>query len=171
MCKNQERIIDQFAGYALPQCVCAIAFVCPLLTFLLHAHKHILVLATIFVGAHMCSGIGLFAYFTLIMFYGKLLLVCGCFYGIAHLLGYYISENITNIQQQQQYTQTTMTITKKMEIKEPKLNINWKKKRNNKQTQAGTKWEGKNVKTKAVQVNKSGELKMNFNKLQQYCME
>lgn len=42
MCKNQERIIDQFAGYTLPQCIhiCAIAFVCSLLTFLHNAHSH-----------------------------------------------------------------------------------------------------------------------------------
>lgn len=93
MCKNQERIIDQFAGY-----VCAIAFVCPLLTFLLNGrtNTHTQPLAAVYVGSHMCSGIGLFAYFTLIMFYGKLLLVCGCSYGIAYLLGYYIFENITS---------------------------------------------------------------------------
>lgn len=56
------------------------------------------------VGAHMCSGSCLFAYSALIMFYGKLLLVCGCFYSMAHLVGYNTSEGISS-----QSTNTTST--------------------------------------------------------------
>lgn len=84
------------------------------------------------VGAHMCSGSCLFAYSALIMFYGKLLLVCGCFYSMAHLVGYNTSEGIST-----QSTNTTSTIQlrhthtiSKQLVKERKLNtkIEWEEK-------------------------------------------
>lgn len=129
MCKNQERIIDQFAGYVrfLRVCLCeCVRCLFALLTCFFSSSSFVQAQLTHMsdVGAHMCSGSCLFAYSALIMFYGKLLLVCGCFYSMAHLVGYNTSEGIST-----QSTNTTSTIQlrhthtiSKQLVKERKLN-------------------------------------------------
>lgn len=55
MCKNRERIIDQFAGYA-PVCLLTVRFFTCFFfffTFYFHAAAH---MTCVCIGTHMCSG-------------------------------------------------------------------------------------------------------------------
>lgn len=150
MCKNQERIIDQFAGYA-PVYVCLWVY---LLSFFALQHMN-----CVCVLEHICvPDSRLFAYFALIMFYGTIASLWMLLHCTEPIYEVFHSSEGAYLQTKQENTHTHIHAQREREQERGRKKVNTK--RNGR----------KKIETKAVQVNKS-EHKMNSNELRQYYSE